>query len=98
MILRANADSWVRHLDETFEKRQMVVLDNKYLPITDDIALPWTLMHLMATVEFIQQIDRPAGTAEDWWTLYHRVCNDVRNGASMRMGMISIVGQKQATE
>ena len=76
----------------------MAILDNKYLPITDDIALPWTLMHLMATVEFIQQIDRPPGTAEDWWALYHSACNDVRNGASMRMGMVSIVGQKQARE
>ena len=48
----------------------------------------------MATVEFIQTIDRPVGSAVDWWELYHRVTQDIRNGASMRMGMISTVGQK----
>ena len=91
---KANTNSWVRHLDANFQERRIAVLDNKYLQITDDIALPWTLMHLMATVEFIQHIDQPPGVAEDWWKLYHCVCNEVRDGASMRMAMVSIVGQK----
>lgn len=72
----------------------MNILDDKYLPIEDDIALPWTLQHLMASLELIQNIDRLPGSALEWWKLYQRATEDVHNGASMRMGMVSILGQK----
>ena len=92
--MEAHESSWVRELCYFFKKRQLKVLDDKFLPIEDDIAVPWTLQHLMAILEFIQTIDKPIGSAADWWELYQRVTHDIRNGASMRMGMISIVGQK----
>ncbi len=92
--MEADGSSWVRELSRVFKKRQLKVLDDKFLPIGNDIAVPWTLQHLMAIVEFIQTIDKPVGSAVDWWELYHRVTQDIRNGASMRMGMVSILGQK----
>ena len=93
-LAEADESSWVRELSRIFQTRQLKVLDDKFLPIEDDIAVPWTLQHLMAIVEFIQTIDRPVGSAVDWWELYHRVTQDIRNGASMRMSMVSILGQK----
>jgi hypothetical protein len=75
----------------------MDILDDKYLPIDDDIALPWTLQHLMAALELIQNIERPAGSAVEWWKLYERATQDVQNGASMRMAMVSVLGQKPLT-
>lgn len=86
--------SWVRELCRVFHKRQLTVVDDKFLPIEDDIAVPWSLQHLMSIVEFIQTVDRPVGSAVDWWELYHRVTQDIRNGASIRMSMVSILGQK----
>ena len=96
-LVQADTSSWVRELCRVFKECQLNVLDDKYVPIGDDIAVPWTLQHLMATVEFIQTIDRPAGSAAEWWKLYHRVAGDVRKGASMRMGMVSVIGQKPPT-
>lgn len=48
----------------------------------------------MATTELINVLDRPRGAASDWWALYQRVVMEVRQGATMRMAMISIAGQK----
>ena len=95
-LAEADKSSWVRELCHVFQARQLKVLDDKFLPIEDDIAVPWTLQHLMAIVEFIQTIDRPVGSAVDWWELYHRVIQDIRNGASMRMSMVSILGQMKS--
>ncbi|MCJ1353415.1 MAG: hypothetical protein MMC33_003401 [Icmadophila ericetorum] len=89
-----NRYSWVRHLKERYEARQLAVLDNKILPISDDIALPWTLTHLMATVELIKHIDNPTGSATDWWKAYEEAAEEVQRGASIRMAMISVIGRK----
>lgn len=86
--------SWVRQLDKAFKARDIVVLDHRSLAIDDDIALPWTLQHLMATAEIINALDRPPGAASDWWELYQRGVTEVRQGATMRMAMISIAGRK----
>ena len=86
--------SWVRQLDQPFRERSIAVLDHRCLPIDDDIALPWTLQHLMAATELINVLDRPPGAASDWWELYQKVVMEVRRGATMRMAMISIVGQR----
>ena len=85
---------WVRKLAPVFSKRNMDVLDDTFLPIKDDIALPWTLQHLMATQELIRNIDRPPGVASEWWELYEKAAEEVHFGASMRMGMASVVGRK----
>ena len=94
MNFRAKRCSWVRHLKEKYEARHLAVLDSKILPISDDIALPWTLTHLMATVELIKHIDNPAGGASDWWKAYEEAAEEVQHGASIRMAMISVIGQK----
>ena len=48
----------------------------------------------MAIVELINVLDRPPGKAADWWLLYGRVVDEVRLGATMRMSMASVIGQK----
>ena len=74
--------------------RELAIIGHKYLPIEDDIAAPWTLQHMMAAVEVIQNIDKPPGSAMEWWALYERASEDVQKGASMRMAMLSTVGLK----
>ena len=63
----------------------------------DDIALPWTLQQLMALAELIKSIekgDQSESPGGGWWALYERAAKEVTNGASVRMGMASIVGRK----
>ena len=60
-----------------FEERQISILDNKLLSIPDEIALPWTLQHLMAIVETIKTIEQSKGDASDWRWLYERVAEEV---------------------
>ena len=86
---------WVPGLGQTLQQGGLSLLNERFLPINDDIAHPWTLQHLMASVELINVIDRPPGnpTALEWWSLYDRAAAEVQRGASMRMGMVSVVGQ-----
>ena len=77
-----------------FEEQQIAVLDNKFLPIEDDIARPWTLQHLMAITEMIKSIQQSNGDVREWQRLYEKVSEEIHCGASMRMAMVSIVGQK----
>ena len=79
-----------------FEKHDLTVLDDKFLPINDDISHPWSLTHLMASVEIINVIDRPQGNAEarKWWEIYERAAAEVRQGATIRMAMVSVVGRR----
>ena len=81
-------------LAKTFREGGLSILDSKILPINDDIAHPWTLQHLMASVELINVIDQPRGSAIEWWKLYERAAEEVEQGATMRMKMVSVVGQK----
>ena len=78
----------------TLKSRAMTVLDFKTISIGDDIALPWTLQHLLAATEFINNVGRRTDQAQEWWDLYERAANEVTQGATMRMAMISVVGQK----
>ena len=48
----------------------------------------------MASVEFIQLLDRPPGSAKDWWNIYDKAVAEAEQGATMRMGMVRVVGQK----
>ena len=88
--------SWVRSLGTTFRQRGLSVLDDRFLPINDDIAHPWTLNHLMSSVESINIIDQPRGNADarEWWALYDRAAAEVKQGATMRMGMVSVLAKK----
>ncbi|RAK95951.1 class I SAM-dependent methyltransferase [Aspergillus ibericus CBS 121593] len=87
---------WVRHLGQYFRDRGATVVDDQWLPIADDIALPWTLQHLMAFAEFVRRIDQPVGTAREWWEVYERAADEAARGGSMRMAMASVVGRKPA--
>lgn len=84
----------MRELQRYFHESHLEVIDNQFLPIPDDLALPWTLQHLMAFVEFVRRIDDPVGSAADWWKVYEEAAGETARGASMRMAMISIVGRK----
>lgn len=94
--LQLTGCSWVRNLGAAFRERGVSVLDDRFLPINDDIAHPWTLNHLMSSVESISIIDQPRGnaSAREWWKLYDRAAAEVKQGATMRMGMVSVVGHK----
>lgn len=72
----------------------MTVLTNQHYPIHDSIARPWTLMHLMSIAELIRSIDRPRGSADDWWEAHENAAKEAGQGVSIRMGMIVAVGQK----
>ncbi|KAJ5735702.1 UMTA methyltransferase family protein-like protein [Penicillium malachiteum] len=85
---------WVRDLQHYFQEGGFQVIDNKFMPISDDIALPWTLQHLMAFVEFVRRLDDPVGSAAEWWEVYEKAADETIRGASMRMAMASIVGRK----
>ena len=85
---------WVSALNKTLQSRRQLIIEDKFIPIKDDIAFPWTLQHLMASEELINVIDKPRGSAAEWWNLYDRAADEVQRGASMRMGMVSIVSQK----
>lgn len=87
-------NSWVRHLNATLEEQGMVILDSKCLPIEDDIALPWTVQHLMAATEFIDNMSHQPDLASDLWETYERAAQEVSAGATMRMTMISVCGRK----
>lgn len=89
-----NGNSWVRELEDTFQYRGLTVLDNTFRPIKDDIATPWTLNHLLAVYELINVLDQPKGNANDWWELYEKAVAETEQGVTMRMAMVSIVGQK----
>jgi len=84
----------VRELAKLFQQCGLSVLNDTFQPIKDGIAHPWTLQHMLASAEVIQVIDRPRGSANEWWEVHDRAVAEVEHGASMRMGMVSVVGQK----
>ncbi|CAD6442881.1 e36562f9-003d-49ac-b33d-270b4734531d [Sclerotinia trifoliorum] len=85
---------WITELDKTFQKRNLVVLANQYVPIDDEIAHPWTMTHLMASVEMGTIIERERGNAEEWWNMHRCAIAEMYHGASLRMSMVSIAGRK----
>jgi hypothetical protein len=87
---------WARSLGSIMtQQHRMVVLVDDYHPIPDDLAHPWTCMHLMSVAELIKAIDKPPGTAKEWWTLHEEAIREAHQGSSIRMGMISVVARKQ---
>ncbi|KAL8776594.1 MAG: hypothetical protein Q9213_008210 [Squamulea squamosa] len=86
--------SWVRELKSTFTQRRLSVVHDTFRPIPDDIATPWTLNHMLAAYELINLLDQPKGSVNDWRQLYEKAVAEAEQGVTMRMGMISIIGQK----
>ena len=87
----------MRNIAQSLRRRHLRILGDTFISIPDEIAHPWTLQHLMASEEFIGVIDRQGGSAGDWWKLYERAVREVEQGATMRMGMVSVVAQKPAS-
>lgn len=77
-----------------FQQHGLDVLDDTFRSIPDDIAQPWTLQHMLAAAEVINVIHQKTGKGTEWWKLYDRAVAEVEQGASVRMGMVSVVGQK----
>ena len=80
-----------------FHKHGLEGIAHKYFPIEDDIAVPWTLTHLLASAEVIKNLEQPPGSATEWWILHQKAEEEVLRGASMRMGMVSTVGRKASS-
>lgn len=95
--INVQLNRWVRNLNAPFEEQGMFILDSKCLPIENDIALPWTVQHLMAATEFINNMSRQPDLAKDLWETYERAAQEVSCGATMRMAMISVCGRKAST-
>ena len=72
-------------------------VDSLSHPVPHSIAYPWTLMHLMSVAELIRQLDEPLGAAKDLWVLHKNAMEEARNGVSIRMGMVVVVGRKPTT-
>ncbi|KAI9645959.1 hypothetical protein NHQ30_005396 [Ciborinia camelliae] len=85
---------WITELDKVFLERNLSVLACQYVPIDDDIAHPWTMTHLMASVEMGKIIERERGNSEEWWMMHQRAIAEMYHGASLRMSMISVAGRK----
>lgn len=98
LLLTGNAIdlySWVRRLSERFAEQGMRTVVDEYHPITDDIARPWTCMHVMSVAELIRGSNFSENSAEDWWELWGKAVQETQSGVSIRMGMVVTVGQKQ---
>ncbi|KAL8917659.1 MAG: hypothetical protein Q9172_005740 [Xanthocarpia lactea] len=96
-LLKATKESnfeWVRKLGPMFQQRGLDVLDDTFRSIPDDIAQPWTLQHMLAAAEVINVIHQKTGKGTEWWELYDKAVAEVEQGAGVRMGMVSVVGQK----
>ena len=72
----------------------MIVVSFEDPPPDDDIALPWTYNLMMATSEFISMAARKSEAAKGWWDVHARASEEVTRGATLRMRIISAVGQK----
>ncbi|KAL9031755.1 MAG: hypothetical protein Q9196_000232 [Gyalolechia fulgens] len=72
----------------------LTVVDNKFFPIPDEIAHPWTHMHLLSVGELIKNVRDSGDNAQEWWDLYIEAIEEARRGASVRMDMVVAVGRK----
>ena len=94
--------SWVRNLDQFFERADLSVLTFDRLPIHDDLAKPWTEMQLMGFEDLIETTFIPAAsddpsvkpTAEEWRNMYKDAEKATTQGMSIRMDMIICAGRK----
>jgi hypothetical protein len=72
----------------------MKVVSDRYLPIEDDIARPWTLQHLAAAVEFMHSAVAAGQSETEWAGMISEATKDVSRGGSVKMPMVSVAGQK----
>lgn len=73
------------------------MLENQYCPIPNEIAHPWTHMHLLSVGELIKNVEDSGDDAQPWRDLYVKAIDEARNGASIRMAMVVAVGQMPCT-
>ncbi|KAI4098050.1 MAG: hypothetical protein LQ339_006618 [Xanthoria mediterranea] len=86
--------SWVRSLDELFRQEGLVVIEYKQFPIPNEIAHPWTHMHLLSLGELIKDIEKSGEDSHKWLDLHAGAIEEARHGASVRMNMVVAVGRK----
>lgn len=73
----------------------MQTLQNVYHPISDNIARPWTLAHLLSFPELrpvLEQAD--GGKGPDFAEQLTAAVGDANNGVTTRVGMVSAIGRK----
>lgn len=54
-------------------------------------------MHLLSVGELIKNVKDSGGDVTRWWDLYVKAIEEVRNGTSVRMGMVVAVGKKPSS-
>ncbi|MCJ1303443.1 hypothetical protein MMC08_006253 [Hypocenomyce scalaris] len=95
---------WISELDKLFTKHGLQVLSYRRLPISSDIAKPWTDMQLMATEDILEQAIIPScsrdGSAspspDEWREMFQNVVGESKQGMSITMDMVVVVGRKAA--
>ena len=104
MTSSTNFGRWISELDKLFTKHGLQVLSYRRLPISSDIAKPWTDMQLMATEDILEQAIIPScsrdGSAspspDEWREMFQNVVGESKQGMSITMDMVVVVGRKAA--
>ena len=85
-------------MDTLFQSAGLGVLDYVYSPIPDEIAHPWSHMHLLSVGELVNNVEASGEDVRHWQDLYAGAIEETRNSASIRMAMVVAVGQKDSSE
>ena len=92
--VQAKRESWLRELEKEFQSRHMEVVDNRFLSIRDDIAVPWTLQHMMGAMEVIEHLESQNKDVSELKRAYQMSLEELQHGASTRTAIVSICGRK----
>lgn len=88
-------------MDDLFTRHNVEVLDYKRLPISDELAKPWTDMQLMANRDFVENDIIPSCTEsstpsqKEWREVLEGVALECGQGIKITMDMLYIVGRKK---
>ena len=85
-------------MDTLFQSAGLRVIENAYFPIPDEIAHPWSHMHLLSVGELIKHVEASGEDARHWQELYAGAVEEARNSARIRMAMVVAVGQKNSSQ
>ena len=89
-------------MDNVFLKHGLQVVDQKRLPIGNQMAKPWTDMQIMAYQDFIEHdvipscIDQDSSspTPMEWREMLRNVIAECQQGLSITMDMTYVLGRK----
>lgn len=89
------ARRWVQGLGQLMhEYPASQCVAERYYPVPDDIAQPFSQQHLMSLAEMLRGMDQ--GSTKYLWELWDKAAQEIRGGLSVRMGLFVAVGQKRS--